>query len=153
MIRTRFTDLLDAPAADKTMSEASLAVSFADYEDMVWIALVNALGNSYYRLNRENTLKVSRFSKENWNHVVYYMKDLVETNGGKTLPRAGKIALMSVMFSCLVTQIHENRSKKPANVLRDIENLQWAIEESYPGYLEAGLLARVIAPATRRPKE
>ena len=97
---------------------------------------------------------VSKVGKQRFEEEAQYLYSYLEASCGANLSKNEQLAILSQVFRCLVTYIKQALGLPITlkTVFDCFSLLSHAVDLSYPGYAEAGMLKAVISP-TRLPME
>lgn len=68
---------------------------------------------------------------------------------GKRPDKAARIAMRRLLLNCLCAYLKLSGPLSPTRVLINIDKIEYATDQEYPGYIDAGILSFVLTPLPR----
>ena len=113
-------------------------------EQMIWDAVCDACGLRD-RARPPIAQAMDKIGRGKFNEYIVVLNDFVAAgSGGANLRRPVHQAILTTVLRCLVQRLrHRGISLSPRTVLMNLSQLSIAVEQRFPGYVEAHLLHRV----------
>ena len=116
-------------------------------EVAVWEALCAA--SHYPSRSLEGFLrdKHNGMPRAEYSAAVDTLYSFIETTKSVRHPKQDQAALLELIFECLAKDIGRKQEVTPKTLLHALPRMRLAIDNCYPGYVEAGALHRLIRVA------
>lgn len=133
---------LVAQLSYKLKNAKSPARAFSDAEIALWSALGNAVPSARYLALAEFVDKNSAKAYRVASAMVEELLDVALVTGSR---RAMRYAVRERILLCLRDYLVSTRLPITARtMLQNVDKLEYAVDQQFPGYLRAGLLSRIV---------
>lgn len=132
------------------LAEQRTPVESTREEDMLWEVLQRmTIGPRHFRsLSAFLRDKRHGVNRVDYSDAVRSVFDLILAVKPVRRPTVDQVALLDVLFECLVKDMSQRRIEvNPRTMIEAVPRLRVAVENCYPGYVAAGMLDRLIRVA------
>jgi len=157
-ISRRMTNIAVAEMTDAELDELSSRIAYTrstrsrDKYSLAELELWRTLQEMFHRSQPiDNFVRgmdgSAGFGVQRFNACAQVLESLVNRacKSTKRPDKSQRIAMRRLLLECLRDYLkYGNIAVSPARLLNNIEKLEYAVDQQYPGYIEAGMLSYVI---------